>query len=144
MKFTNVYSNYCRTREDWRGEFAGPKQSNFRAGRRRAYLHVFVRDPYCCSNAASKVCSLCSPTSPTPASDAHQFADNEQHTPSFEMSKKSGKVAKDLEEQTYEVREIVLAKIRGYPPWPAQVRTRCRLLVSLLAQLCSRDGHLDR
>ena len=61
-----------------------------------------------------------SPTHRAP--DALPFADNEQPATLFEMSKKSGKVAKDLEEQTYEIREIVLAKIRGFPPWPAQVR----------------------
>ena len=37
------------------------------------------------------------------------------------MSKKGG-AAKAKEEATYEFRDIVLAKLRGYPAWPAQVR----------------------
>ena len=32
------------------------------------------------------------------------------------------KIAKPKEEFTYEVRDVVLAKIRGYPSWPAMVR----------------------
>lgn len=32
------------------------------------------------------------------------------------------KASKQKEEFTYEIRDIVLAKIRGYPSWPAMVR----------------------
>ena len=35
------------------------------------------------------------------------------------MSKKGSKAPK---ESTYEYRDIVLAKVRGYPPWPGMVR----------------------
>ena len=37
------------------------------------------------------------------------------------MSKK-GSAAKPKDEVTYEVGDIVLGKIRGYPAWPGQVR----------------------
>jgi PWWP domain len=37
----------------------------------------------------------------------------------FMMSKKSAKSQK--EQSTYEYRDIVLAKVRGYPPWPGMV-----------------------
>lgn len=40
------------------------------------------------------------------------------------MSKKAA--AKPKDEATYEVRDIVLAKIRGYPAWPGQV---CRVVL---------------
>jgi hypothetical protein len=36
-------------------------------------------------------------------------------------AKKSAGGSSKHEEQKYDVRDIVLAKIRGYPPWPAQV-----------------------
>jgi hypothetical protein len=35
------------------------------------------------------------------------------------MSKKAGKSQK--EQSSYEVRDIVLAKVRGFPPWPGMV-----------------------
>ena len=37
------------------------------------------------------------------------------------MSKKGSKA--QPKEQSYEVRDIVLAKVRGYPPWPGIVST---------------------
>lgn len=38
------------------------------------------------------------------------------------MSKKASKSEK--ESATYETRDIVLGKVRGYPPWPGMVRRR--------------------
>ena len=39
------------------------------------------------------------------------------------MSKKGGKgQTKEIKDQSYNVRDVVLAKIRGYPPWPGMVR----------------------
>lgn len=39
------------------------------------------------------------------------------------MSKKGNKgQTKEIKDQSYEVRDVVLAKIRGYPPWPGMVR----------------------
>lgn len=35
------------------------------------------------------------------------------------MSKKGGKA--QTKEQHYEIRDVVLAKVRGYPPWPGIV-----------------------
>jgi len=35
------------------------------------------------------------------------------------MNKKSGKSAKEV--SSYEIRDIVLGKVRGYPPWPGMV-----------------------
>ena len=37
------------------------------------------------------------------------------------MSKKGGKT--QPKEQTYETRAVLLAKVRGYPPWPGIVST---------------------
>ena len=37
------------------------------------------------------------------------------------MSKKGAKTQSQNKEQTYEVRDIVLAKVRGFPPWPGMV-----------------------
>ncbi|KZT71650.1 hypothetical protein DAEQUDRAFT_91074 [Daedalea quercina L-15889] len=38
------------------------------------------------------------------------------------MSKKGNKgQAKEIKDQSYEVRDIVLGKIRGYPPWPGMI-----------------------
>ena len=38
------------------------------------------------------------------------------------MSKKGNKgQTKEIKDQVYDVRDIVLAKIRGYPPWPGMV-----------------------
>lgn len=38
------------------------------------------------------------------------------------MSKKGSKTSKDT---SYEYRDVVLAKVRGYPPWPGMVRGLC-------------------
>lgn len=38
------------------------------------------------------------------------------------MSKKSAKSAKET--ASYETRDIVLGKVRGYPPWPGMVGSR--------------------
>ena len=35
------------------------------------------------------------------------------------MSKKGSKT--QAKEQSYDVRDVVLAKVRGYPPWPGWV-----------------------
>ena len=35
------------------------------------------------------------------------------------MSKKGGKA--QTKEQSYEIHDVVLAKVRGYPPWPGWV-----------------------
>ena len=43
------------------------------------------------------------------------------------MSKKGG-AAKAKEEATYEFRDIVLAKLRGFPAWPAQVREQALVI----------------
>ncbi|KZT10579.1 uncharacterized protein LAESUDRAFT_338768 [Laetiporus sulphureus 93-53] len=37
------------------------------------------------------------------------------------MSKKGSKAQSQSKEQSYEVRDIVLAKVRGYPPWPGMI-----------------------
>ncbi|TBU24649.1 hypothetical protein BD311DRAFT_552860 [Dichomitus squalens] len=37
------------------------------------------------------------------------------------MSKKGAKSQSQNKEQTYEVRDIVLAKVRGFPPWPGMI-----------------------
>ena len=37
------------------------------------------------------------------------------------MSTKSAKTQSRNREQSYEFREIVLAKVRGFPPWPGMV-----------------------
>lgn len=36
------------------------------------------------------------------------------------MSKKTAKAAKEA--SSYETRDVVLGKVRGYPPWPGMVR----------------------
>ena len=43
-----------------------------------------------------------------------------QRTRPFTMSKK----AKTPKETKYDFRDVVLAKVRGYPPWPGMVRLR--------------------
>lgn len=40
------------------------------------------------------------------------------------MSKKGAKMT--TKEQSYEFRDVVLAKVRGYPPWPGMVSTHTR------------------
>lgn len=44
--------------------------------------------------------------------------------PTTTMSKKAGKQTKET--ASYETREIVLGKVRGYPPWPGMVSTHHR------------------
>jgi hypothetical protein len=59
------------------------------------------------------------------------------------------KGSKSDKETTYEFRDIVLAKVRGYPPWPGMVRssliafqTRSRTQHTL--QSCSGRGPPER
>lgn len=46
------------------------------------------------------------------------------------MSKKAAK--NQHKEQSYEIREVVLAKVRGFPAWPGMVR-----IVALLAPVAT-------
>ena len=50
------------------------------------------------------------------------------------MSKKGAKTQN--KEQSYEVRDIVLAKVRGFPPWPGMVSAP-PILVSRLVAACA-------
>lgn len=47
------------------------------------------------------------------------------------------KGSKSDKEATYEFRDIVLAKVRGYPPWPGMVRSS-----STVFQPCSHIQHI--
>jgi len=47
------------------------------------------------------------------------------------------KGSKSDKETTYEFRDIVLAKVRGYPPWPGMVRSYL-----IAHQTCSRTQHI--
>jgi hypothetical protein len=40
------------------------------------------------------------------------------------------KGSKSDKETTYEIRDIVLAKVRGYPPWPGMVRSSSVIFLS--------------
>jgi hypothetical protein len=42
------------------------------------------------------------------------------------------KGSKSDKETTYEIRDIVLAKVRGYPPWPGMVRSSSVILLCYL------------
>jgi hypothetical protein len=61
------------------------------------------------------------------------------------MSKKGEKSNKG--ESSYELRDVVLAKVRGYPPWPGMVRfAYCyfHLSVKLVSQQSSvTSWHVD-
>ena len=48
------------------------------------------------------------------------------------------KGSKSDKETTYEFRDIVLAKVRGYPPWPGMVRS-----FFLLLQPFSLTSHIS-
>lgn len=51
------------------------------------------------------------------------------------MSKKGAKTQN--KEQSYEVRDIVLAKVRGFPPWPGMVSAPSILASRLVAASAS-------
>ena len=46
-----------------------------------------------------------------------------------------GRGSRSDKETTYEFRDIVLAKVRGYPPWPGMVRSSLAIFLSCLAYL---------
>lgn len=51
------------------------------------------------------------------------------------MSKKAAK--NQPKEQTYEIREVVLAKVRGFPAWPGMVRYYCFSLATVATTTCT-------
>ena len=53
------------------------------------------------------------------------------------MSKKGAKTQQNYQ-QSYEVRDVVLAKVRGFPPWPGMVSAILPVLSRLLATLVAR------